>query len=240
MILDRLRLASQKHDGMSVPPSRGKFFAEASYALAPLSVLLGKPLQITSSGRPRTVLILPGFMAHPVLTSFLGKQLKRAGHRVDQWQLGVNFGPTEARMAAMEKQVLALRNAHGEELVLLGWSLGGIYARELAKRQPDAVAKVITMGSPFSGSRRANNAWRLYQLVTGHSVDTPPIAADLAEKPPVSTTALWSPRDGIVSPRSARGGPTERDRAVALRCTHMGFSYAPEAIRAVLAELESD
>jgi pimeloyl-ACP methyl ester carboxylesterase len=100
-------------------------------------------------------------------------------------------------------------------VVLLGWSLGGLYARELAKRQPDKVAKVITMGSPFSGSPRANNVWRVYQLITGHRVDQPPIEVDLATKPPVETVALWSPNDGMIAPRCAAGLPGERDRAIA-------------------------
>ena len=239
-MLKRIRLASQKHDGSSIPPSRARFLGEASYVLAPLVVRLGQRPQIEPSRRPRSLLILPGFLAHPVLTIYLGEQLAQAGHRVAQWELGVNFGPTEERMEGMEQQVLQLRQRHDEQVVLLGWSLGGIYARELAKRRPEAVAKVITMGSPFSGSRRANNAWRIYQLVTGHSVDAPPIEADLPAKPPVQTIAMWSPRDGIVHPRSARGKPGERDKAIALRCTHMGFSYAPEAITAVLSELESD
>jgi hypothetical protein len=74
--------------------------------------------------------------------------------------------------------------------------------------------------------------------VTGHSVDYPPIAGDTAAKPPVPTTALWSPKDGIISPRSACGKAGERDRAVALRCTHLGFAYSDESILAVLRELE--
>ncbi len=125
-----------------------------------------------------------------------------------------------------------------EPVVLLGWSLGGIYARELASRHPDAVSKVITMGSPFSGSPRANNVWRAYQFITGHQVDCPPIETDVSAKPPVETVALWSPNDGMIAPRCAAGLPGERDRAVAMRCTHVGFTYAPEVIHAVLAELE--
>ena len=122
--------------------------------------------------------------------------------------------------------------------MLVGWSLGGIFGRELAKRHPEIVAKVITMGTPFSGSPYANNAWRAYELVTGHSVERPPVEVELAVKPPVETVALWSPRDGIVAPRSACGMPGERDRAVALRCSHIGFSNSDEAIAAVAAELE--
>ena len=122
---------------------------------------------------------------------------------------------------------------------MLGWSLGGLYARELAKRQPQAVAKVITMGSPFSGSPRANNVWRAYQFITGHSVDAPPIEADLAAKPPVETVALWSANDGVIAPRCAAGRPGERDRAIPLRCTHMGFTYDVQVIATLLSELET-
>src|SRR5947199_308427 len=95
--------------------------------------------------------------------------------------------------------------AKGRKAVLVGWSLGGIYAREAAKLRPDLVAKVVTLGTPFSGNPRANNAWRLYELIAGHKVDHPPIDTVVSEKPPVPTIAIWSPRDGIVAPASARG-----------------------------------
>jgi hypothetical protein len=107
----------------------------------------------------------------------------------------------------------------------------------VAKVMPQNVAMVVTMGTPFSGDRRANNAWRAYQAVTGHEVDNPPVGEDLAEKPPVPTVALWSPRDGIVAPRSACGWPGERDRAIAVRCTHLGFAGHPDVTRAVAALL---
>ena len=144
----------------------------------------------------------------------------------------------EALAAGGAEGLLDLHQRAGAPVVLVGWSLGGLYARELAKRQPDAVAKVISMGSPFSGNLRANNVWRIYQAVAGHRIADVKIAAQLSRKPPVETVALWSPRDGAISPRSAAGYPGERDRAVALRCSHMGFSYSPEAIRAVAREID--
>ncbi|MFY7744794.1 MAG: alpha/beta hydrolase, partial [Erythrobacter sp.] len=84
-----------------------------------------------------------------------------------------------------------------------------------------------------------NNVWRAYQFITGHSVDAPPVEADLAAKPPVETVALWSANDGVIAPRCAAGRPGERDRAIPLRCTHMGFTYDPQVVQTVLAELES-
>lgn len=240
IMLRRLILASERRPDGAASPSMRKLLGEASYALAPLTRRLGRSPVSHMTARRRSVLLLPGFLAPPLLMRYLGEQMARAGHLPEHWNQGFNFGPSEPQMEALQTQLLQMHRRAGDQIVIVGWSLGGLIARELAKRQPDAVAKVITMGSPFSGSRRANNAWRLYQLVTGHSVDAPPIEVDLAAKPPVETVALWSPRDGVVSPRSARGRPGERDRAIALRCTHMGFSYDPEALATILAELESD
>jgi len=187
---------------------------------------------------PRTVMILPGFATAPRRMRYMARHLERAGHTAKRWGLGFNWGPDEAQFERLEARLLDLHERAAEPVVLLGWSLGGLFARELAKRHPHAVAKVITMGSPFSGSPRANNMWRVYQFITGHRVDQPPIDVDLKTKPPVETVAIWSPNDGAISARSAAGYPGERDRTIALRCTHMGYTYSPEAIRAVLAELD--
>ena len=96
------------------------------------------------------------------------------------------------------------------------------------------------MGTPFSGNPRANNAWRAYQFVTGHRVDEPPIEGDFAAKPPVPTIALWSPRDGVIAPRSARGQAGERDLCVALRCSHLAFASDPAVLGEVLRQLDHD
>jgi len=183
----------------------------------------------------RAVMLLPGFGTHPARMGAHARALRTAGHRVSDWGLGFNLGPTSDRFDRLCERVTTMARREGEPLVLVGWSLGGIFAREVARRHPEAVRLVITMGTPFSGNRRANNAWRAYQLVAGHSVDDPPVGRDMAVKPPVPTIALWSPRDGIVSPRSACGRKEERDRAIALRCTHIGFAGHPDAVRAVAA-----
>lgn len=197
-----------------------------------------RQIAIAPAASPQTVMLLPGFATHPIRMRYLARQLERAGHKVKRWGMGFNFGPTEENLTFLEARLEEVHARYGRPVTLVGWSLGGLFARELAKRRPGLVAKVVTMGTPFSGSPRANNAWRIYQFVAGHRVDEPPIETVVAEKPPVETIALWSPRDGVVSARSSRGLPGERDRAVALRCTHIGFSYSAEAVHAVLAELE--
>ena len=235
----RLQLAREPcEDEVSKPPLR-YLLGELDRVLEPFRRVVRK-LDITASRNPRTVMLLPGFATHPVRMRYLARNLEKAGHRVKRWGLGFNFGPTPENLELLEQRLLDLHRRSGEKVVLVGWSLGGLFARELAHRHPDAVAKVVTMGSPFSHNPRSNNAWRAYQFVAGHRVDDAPINRDVRDKPPVETVALWSPRDGIVSPRSSRGRAGERDRAVALRCTHLGFSYSPEAIFAVLRELEAN
>ncbi len=184
----------------------------------------------------RPVMLLPGFGTHPARMKPLGRALEAAGHSVSDWGLGFNFGPSEDRFERLCERVVTMARKEGEPLVLVGWSLGGIFAREVAKAHPEAVRLVVTMGTPFSGDRRANNAWRAYQLIAGHSVDEPPIGHDMAGKPPVPTVALWSARDGIVSPRSSCGRKGERDLAIPMRCTHLGFAAHPD-VAAMLKRL---
>ncbi|MCX7285090.1 MAG: alpha/beta hydrolase [Novosphingobium sp.] len=184
----------------------------------------------------RPVMLLPGFGTHPARMKPLGRALEDAGHRVSDWGLGFNFGPSEDRFERLCERVVTMARKEGQPLVLVGWSLGGIFAREVAKVHPEAVRLVVTMGTPFSGDRRANNAWRAYQLIAGHSVDEPPIGQDMSAKPPVPTVALWSARDGIVSPRSSCGRRGERDLAIPMRCTHLGFAAHPD-VAAMLKRL---
>jgi pimeloyl-ACP methyl ester carboxylesterase len=218
---------------------KGRFLiGELSAWGEPVARLLRRPLVLEPTARPRVVMLLPGFGTHPLRMRYMARCLERAGHKTKRWGLGFNLGPSEENFALLEERVRQIRARYGQNVVLVGWSLGGIFARELAKRHPDLIAKVVTMGTPFSGVPYANNAWPIYQLVTGHSVERPPVEVELSVKPPVETVALWSPRDGVISPRCACGRPGERDRAIALRCTHLGFAHSPEAIRAVAAELE--
>ena len=187
---------------------------------------------------PGAVMLLPGFATHPFRMRALRRGLEAAGHRVDDWGLGWNLGGTADRLDLVCARIEAEAARHGQPITLVGWSLGGLYAREAAKRVPHAVRMVITMGTPFSGDLHANNAWRAYHWITGQDVSAPPVPGDYAAKPPVRTIALWSARDGIVSPRSARGRPEERDAAIPMRCTHIGFASHPSVVYEVARLLE--
>ena len=190
-----------------------------------------------AEAQPGTVMLVPGFGTHSFRMRALRRGLEAAGHRVDDWGLGWNMGGTAEQLDLMCARIEDAATRQGEPVALVGWSLGGLYAREAAKRVPHAVRLVITMGTPFSGDLHANNAWRAYHWITGQDVTVPPVPGDYAAKPPVPTIALWSARDGIVSPRAARGRSGERDTAIALRCTHLGFASHPRVLETLIAQL---
>ena len=183
------------------------------------------------------LMVIPGFLASDRTALGLQRALAAAGYRVTGWGMGLNRGARPDTLARLAERVEAF--GQGGKVILVGWSLGGIFAREAAKLRPDLVEKVITLGSPFSGDPRGNNVWRLYEWIAGHPVDRPPIESNLAEKPPVPTLALWSRRDGIVSVACARGGRSESDRQVELACSHMGFAVSGRAYPGIVEALRS-
>ncbi len=219
-------------------PSPALLAQEATAFVEPVMRRFRPELVLPQTKNPQVVMLIPGFATHPLRMRYMAQRLEGAGHKVKRWGMGFNFGPTEENFEFLSQRIAQTHKRYGKKIVLVGWSLGGIFARELAKRHPEKIRKVITMGSPFSDTPYSNNVWRAYEMVTGHSVEEPPVVEDIADKPPVETVALWSPRDGVVSAKSARGCSGERDRERALRCTHMGFSNSAEAIQAVAEELE--
>ena len=218
------------------PPLR-RLLGEAGFVWDLLHAALRRAPAASTRGGGRAVLVVPGFMMDDPRTRPLRRTLLAAGYAAHGWGLGQNRGATADILDRLIVQVAAA--GRGAPVALVGWSLGGIYARELAQLRPDLVERVITLGTPFSGDPRANHAWRLYERVAGHKVDAPPIARHASPKPPVRTIALWSPRDGIVAPAATRGRPDEADLRIEVDCRHTGFTLDPRAIAAVLDALEA-
>ena len=221
------------------PPPLSLWLRELPHTLPILLSPLRRPRDVAQAraGAGQPVLVFPGILSSDQSTTLLRRTLDRTGYRAHPSQLGFVTGITPATFARAEARLAAVAEAEGRRVVLLGWSLGGIYARVLAQRHPDLVALVMTLGTPFSGDRRANNAWRLYEALNGHSVDAPPLADDPSVKPPVPTIALWSRNDGVVAPASARGLPHERDAAVEVPFRHFALGSGRAAAARVVCEL---
>ena len=179
-------------------------------------------------------LVIPGFIANDRTVMELRRALGDAGWRVHPWNSGWNLGATEDtvdRLAARLEEI-----SPDQPVLLVGWSLGGVFARELARAHPHRAHAVVTLGSPFSGDPRLNNVWRLYEWIAGHPVDAPPVER-IPDKPPVPTLAIWSRADGIVSPRAARGLAHESDKTVEFKCNHMAFGVSRRTARDAVAEI---
>lgn len=221
-------------EGDDRPPSLRLRLGEAAWLLPRLWRTFGNTKPIgPKSGPP--LLVIPGFIAHDRTTMALRRTFAEAGWRVHGWEMGVNRGAHAKTIDRLKRRLDEI--AGDERILLVGWSLGGLFARELARAVPERISAVVTLGSPFSGDAKQNNVWRLYELIAGHKVDEPPIPR-ISDKPPVPQLALWSRRDGLIAPRAARGLDGERDKAVELDCTHMAFGVSRRTAREVVREVQ--
>jgi pimeloyl-ACP methyl ester carboxylesterase len=204
-----------------------RFFSEST----------GRSLAGTVDGGGRPVLGIPGFLASDHSMRGLYAALGANNFSAHGWLQGRNFGLTEETMPKLIERLDALHVQSGRRVALVGWSIGGVIARELAKCRPDMVERVVTLGSPFSGDLRTIRIWRIYEWVAGHKVDEPPYACATHEKPPVKTIALWSRLDGVIPPTLARGGKGEADRTIEIDSAHIRMTSDRSALRATLHAL---
>lgn len=227
------------------PPSALLALTELPRALVELGSLatLAGPLYATvPRGDGHPVLVLPGFLTSDVSTVVLRRFLTRLGYDARSWDLGRNLGPRAIGLEG-EKLVDRLREVHeatGEKVSIIGWSLGGIMARLVAHRAPDAVRQVITLGSPFAGSPRATNVWKLYEAMTGQKIDDPQVRKQLDESappPPVPSTAIYSREDGVVAWRNCREPEAASTDNIEVRGSHCGLGVNPSVLYAIADRL---
>jgi pimeloyl-ACP methyl ester carboxylesterase len=183
------------------PPSKLLLLAEIralgefALGLASLPALATAP-----KGDGHTVLVLPGFLTSDSSTEFLRRTLRHLGVNAVGWDLGRNLGNAMVMREKLAAKVAQLKRESGRRISIVGWSLGGIYARYLGLQVPDLVRGVITLGSPFTGDMRANNVGRLYDVVSGENPDHIPRAEyeALAGHLPVPASSIYSKTDGVV------------------------------------------
>ncbi len=220
------------------PPSRELLFMElralwelgAFFALAPL-------LRAAPRGDGHPVLVMPGLLASDRSTVLLRAFLRDRGYYVHGWELGPNHGPRPGAEAKMQARLASLHQRHGRKVSLVGWSLGGVFAREIARRAPEQVRGVITLGSPFAGSPKASNAWQVYERVSGTTAEPQPQRGDMGRPMPVPATAIYSRSDGIVNWRGCleREGPTSEN--IEIEGSHCGLGHHPAVLWAIADRL---
>ena len=228
------------------PPSRTLMFLEGR-AIQELGAFVGALplLSLAPRGDGHPVLVLPGLMASDVSTRPLRSFLGSKGYQVSGWQQGRNLGLREGVQDEMVFLLKKMNDTTGRKVSLVGWSLGGLYARQLAKTMPERVRSVITLGSPFAGSPRSTNAWRVYEMASGRRADEEDerFGGSLSVAPPVPTTAIFSRTDGICAWQGCVEKTSVQSESIEVESSHCGMGHHPAAVYAVaerLAQAEGD
>jgi pimeloyl-ACP methyl ester carboxylesterase len=192
-------------------------------------------------GDGHPVLVLPGFLAGQVSTIHLRNLLNRLGYDAHDWALGRNYGYREDMEEKMHALIADLRERHGRSVSLIGWSLGGIYAREIARAVPDHVRQVITLGSPFRGNHQATRAYRLYQFLNRNPLNEDMMSETArisrAAPLPVPSTSIYSRTDGIVAWECCTSLPAPQTENIEVRSTHLGYGFNLETMFVVADRL---
>lgn len=221
-------------------PSLGLLATEPLRALLDhFAARLGAQAEPIGDGHP--VIVYPGLGGGALTTSHLRSYLKTSGFEVHDWQRGVNTGPEgvfDEWLAGLDGRVRELHAQQQRKVSLVGWSLGGVYAREIAKRCPTHVRQVITLGTPFAALAHGNHAGRVFKLLNRDKAHLPPdLEARIRECPPVPTTSIYSKTDGIVSWRGCIERRTARSESVEVHASHLGMVSNPQVLRIVADRL---
>jgi pimeloyl-ACP methyl ester carboxylesterase len=222
------------------PPSKLWLLLEGRAAGEWMTTLALRPLlRRLDEGDGHPVLLLPGFLASDLSTRPLRGFLRDLGYWAHRWNLGRNLGLRGDLEQRMSRRLEAVYRKHERRVSLLGWSLGGVYARVLANRHPEMVRSVISLGSPFAADVKANNSWRLYEWLTGARLDDIPQALldEVRRTPPVPTTSIFSRSDGIASWQTSVQREARQAESIEVPGSHLGLGFNPLVLYAVADRL---
>jgi pimeloyl-ACP methyl ester carboxylesterase len=220
-------------------PPPGGLLVEALGLLELPRLLLRYP-QLASQprGDGHTVLVLPGYGAGDASTTVLRSYLRSLGHRSFGWGLGRNDGDVEELLPAVVDRLTWLAHDAGGRISVIGWSLGGVLAREAARERPEAVRRVITLGSPVVGGPKYTAVASAYRR-RGFDLDAIEAAVDERNRVPirVPVTAVYSRRDGVVAWRACIDPHGPQVEHVEVRTTHLGLGFSPEVFQVIAQRL---
>lgn len=194
------------------------------------------------AGDGHPVIVFPGLGASDTSTLAVRQFLGRQGYTAYPWGQGFNLGPRPGVLERCRALIEQTHARHREKISLVGWSLGGIYAREMAKECPGFVRCVITLGTPFTGHPRATNAWRFYEMVSGQRPhDDAQLLAEVRRPPPVPTTSIYSKTDGVVAWQCSINPPQHaHTENIEVHASHIGMGMNPMALYAIADRLRQD
>jgi pimeloyl-ACP methyl ester carboxylesterase len=210
----------------------GLFASELPRAGLELGAALAtSPLLATAArGERQPVLVLPGLLQSDASTSLLRTYLRWLNYSVHGWRLRVNLGSTESVVRDLRDRVVTLEKEYGQPVSLIGWSLGGLYAHELARAAPSKVHQVITLGTPVRlGGRRGRAASQAFDRLSRLGLSPPLVVRPWREagRLRVPATSVYSRSDGIAPWRACRLHPGKSRQNVEVRGSHLGLAHNP-------------
>jgi len=190
-------------------------------------------------GHGQPVMVIPGFGLGDGATMPLRTILRRCGYASYGWKQGRNLGMRSEIKANLAASVAALHQRHSLKVTLIGWSLGGVFARETARHCAGHVERVITLGSPISGHPSANNVESLYNLVTRQKPSNTSLEGfrKRMSPPPVQCSAFYSRSDGVVAWECSQEQESDHTENVEVVSSHFGMVLNPDVIREILRTL---
>jgi pimeloyl-ACP methyl ester carboxylesterase len=222
------------------PPSLGLLLAEVRGIFEFNASLLLSPLLMRAPrGDGHPVLTVPGFLASDLSMRPMRRYLRELGYDAYAWKMGRNIGGVSRMRAALKDRLAGIHAATGRKVSIVGWSLGGVYARDLALQAPDMVRCVITLGSPFAGDVRATNATRLYEALSGEAVEEQSeLRAAIAGDLPVPASSIYSRTDGVVNWHTCLLRPSDTAENIEVHlASHIGLGVNAAALWAVADRL---
>ena len=228
-------MAGSAHDVIKRPGLLA-LAAEARSAVTWPSFLVQSPrLLHAPRGDQRTVILTPGFLAGDLSMKPLATYLHFLGYEAKTWGLGRNNGDVRALVDRFGEAVSAVAEKDGAPATLIGWSLGGVIARETARDFPDAVREVITMGSPIVGGPKYTSIADFYAARFG--VDLNALEAEIHERNSTGlrqpVTSIYSKRDGVVAWRASIDDYNPHARNIEVRSAHFTFGLNAETWRVI-------
>ncbi len=191
-------------------------------------------LSLQSRGDKHPLLLIPGFLAGDASLATMKRYLRNLGYRPETWGFGRNMGKPDHLFDHLPEKLLEMADRQGEPVSLIGQSLGGVYARELAREYPDLVRQVITMGSPFGVKNSASTMralTRVFKASSGLSIEEMLALMhdrNLHISPDVPVTAIYSKSDGVVHWEACREDDEDHHtQNIEVPGSHCGMAFNP-------------
>ncbi|MDG1443762.1 MAG: alpha/beta fold hydrolase [Pseudomonadales bacterium] len=224
------------------PPALASMFNEAFAAFELPKLLLRAPeLSRLKTVNPRKIIVMPGFGADDFSTLPIRGYLSSMGHEVQGWNRGLNIKDVQETLDELVQDIEKRTRNAAEPIVIVGWSLGGYLAREVARDLPNTVEQVFTLGSPIVGGPKYTQLASLYR---SQGIDVDWIERVIIEREDANelitpVTAVYSKSDGVVAWQACIDKKSPNVEHIEISASHIGLGISADSFRIVADKLKN-